>query len=201
MKLKRSNYPLNTNNKNNMNINTNKWLNRLPSHPNGLNPYEGWLKNYNRTKIFKPRMDITEETDHYIIHADLPGLTKDNVRMELTDNGILTISGERKWNYQTSFPSENQNQNQNQNQTNNNNNLMSSPSIPEENKLNDKYSRNAYYKRIERSFGQFKRSFTLPDDIDSSNIEAKMENGVLIIKLPKNLNNSSKKDVKLITVQ
>ncbi|ORY30286.1 HSP20-like chaperone, partial [Neocallimastix californiae] len=100
----------------------------------------------NRTKIFKPRMDITEETDHYIIHADLPGLTKDNVRMELTDNGILTIS---------------------------------------ENKLNDKYSRNAYYKRIERSFGQFKRSFTLPDDIDSSNIEAKMENGVLIIKLPK----------------
>ena len=37
----------------------------------------------------------------------------------------------------------------------------------------------------ERSFGRFQRSFRVPDTIDQDAIEAKMENGVLHITLPK----------------
>jgi len=38
----------------------------------------------------------------------------------------------------------------------------------------------------ERVYGRFSRAFSLPDDIDASKIEAKMNNGVLELMLPKN---------------
>lgn len=42
-----------------------------------------------------PAMDLTEVDDHYVLRADLPGLSEEEVKIELEDN-ILTISGERK---------------------------------------------------------------------------------------------------------
>lgn len=39
--------------------------------------------------------------------------------------------------------------------------------------------------RAERSFGQFVRSFELPDTVDPQKVEAKLENGVLTVTLPK----------------
>ncbi|WP_245479662.1 Hsp20/alpha crystallin family protein [Hansschlegelia zhihuaiae] len=37
----------------------------------------------------------------------------------------------------------------------------------------------------ERTYGSFRRSFQLPDDVDASQIEANHRNGVLTIRLPK----------------
>ena len=37
----------------------------------------------------------------------------------------------------------------------------------------------------ERGFGAFKRSFTLPDDVDQDHVQARLKNGVLAIFLPK----------------
>ena len=37
----------------------------------------------------------------------------------------------------------------------------------------------------ERGFGTFKRSFSLPDDVDQDHIQARLKNGVLEIRLPK----------------
>ncbi len=37
----------------------------------------------------------------------------------------------------------------------------------------------------ERGFGTFKRSFSLPDDVDQDQIQARLKNGVLEIHLPK----------------
>lgn len=39
--------------------------------------------------------------------------------------------------------------------------------------------------RVESFYGKFERSFTLPEDVDSDKIEAKDENGVLLITIPK----------------
>ena len=39
--------------------------------------------------------------------------------------------------------------------------------------------------RVERNKFSFSRSFTLPDEIDSSKVEANLENGVLTLVLPK----------------
>jgi HSP20 family protein len=42
-----------------------------------------------------PALDIKEAKDQYIIKADLPGLTKEDIKVTL-ENGILRIEGERK---------------------------------------------------------------------------------------------------------
>lgn len=41
------------------------------------------------------------------------------------------------------------------------------------------------YHRIERSYGAFSRSFTLPSNVAADQVEAKFEDGVLKIELPK----------------
>ncbi len=41
------------------------------------------------------------------------------------------------------------------------------------------------YRRIESSYGSFYRSFPLPDSIDQDKIEARFDNGVLNVLLPK----------------
>ena len=82
------------------------------NHPlitfNSLYPYPHFSSNPIQSlenkvsKVFKsvdfnPKINLSEDEKHYYIHADLPGLTKDQVKMELSDDDrILTISGERE---------------------------------------------------------------------------------------------------------
>ena len=40
------------------------------------------------------------------------------------------------------------------------------------------------FRRIERSYGSFSRSFTLPNTVDASKVSAEYRNGVLTVKLP-----------------
>jgi HSP20 family protein len=40
--------------------------------------------------------------------------------------------------------------------------------------------------RLERSYGRFERSFTLPDDADGTKVSAEFKEGVLKVHLPKN---------------
>jgi HSP20 family protein len=42
-----------------------------------------------------PAMDLVETDEHFVLRADLPGLSQEDVEIELEDN-VLTISGERK---------------------------------------------------------------------------------------------------------
>lgn len=49
------------------------------------------------------------------------------------------------------------------------------------------------YRRMERSYGSFMRSFTLPQGTDTSRIEANSENGVLTLTIPKVVEAEAKK--------
>ena len=40
------------------------------------------------------------------------------------------------------------------------------------------------FRRIERSYGSFSRSFTLPNTVDAAKVSAEYKNGVLTVKLP-----------------
>ena len=42
-----------------------------------------------------PAIDLVETADEFVLRADLPGLTEQDVNIELEDN-VLTVSGERK---------------------------------------------------------------------------------------------------------
>jgi HSP20 family protein len=52
------------------------------------------------------------------------------------------------------------------------------------------------YLRVERTYGSFSRSFSLPSTINSESIKAEYKNGVLTIELPKRAE-SKPKQVKI----
>jgi HSP20 family protein len=45
---------------------------------------------------FTPAVDIAEKDKEYLVKVQLPGVKKDDVKVELL-NGILTLTGERKY--------------------------------------------------------------------------------------------------------
>jgi HSP20 family protein len=50
----------------------------------------------------------------------------------------------------------------------------------------EKEEKNKKFHRIERSYGTFERSFTLPDDANGAKVAAEFKDGVLRVHLPKN---------------
>ncbi len=53
------------------------------------------------------------------------------------------------------------------------------------NRKSEHEDRKEGYHRIERAFGRFSRSLTLPEGIDAESIEASFKNGVLEVRVPK----------------
>ncbi len=49
--------------------------------------------------------------------------------------------------------------------------------------------------RCERSYGMASRSFTLADEVEQSKVQAKYDNGVLELTLPKKAGSSSRKEI------
>jgi HSP20 family protein len=47
------------------------------------------------TRRWIPAMDLVETREHFVLKADLPGMTEDDISVEV-ENNVLTISGERK---------------------------------------------------------------------------------------------------------
>jgi len=45
---------------------------------------------------FLPHIDVKERDDDILIHAELPGVDKENVKIQLNEDGNLEISGEKK---------------------------------------------------------------------------------------------------------
>jgi HSP20 family protein len=66
-------------------------------------------------------------------------------------------------------------------------------------KKNEGNDENIKHVRREYQFSSFKRSFTIAKEINDSDIEAKYENGVLTLNLPKKV--ESKESIKNISIQ
>jgi HSP20 family protein len=47
-----------------------------------------------------PAMDLVESEEHFVLRADLPGLSEEDVKLEVSD-GVLTVSGERTAEHET----------------------------------------------------------------------------------------------------
>ena len=92
-----------------------------------------------------PAMDLAETEDAFVLRADLPGVSQEDVQIELEDT-VLTVSGERKVDHET---------------------------------------KGEGFYRVERSFGQFSRSLTLPKGVDAEAIAASFTDGVLEVRIPK----------------
>jgi HSP20 family protein len=95
--------------------------------------------------VWSPSTDLVETDDDFRLHLDVPGMTKDDITINL-QNRTLTVSGERG---------------------------------------SDRTDEREEFVRVERAFGTFHRTFTLPDTVDADHIEATYDNGVLTINVPK----------------
>ena len=61
-----------------------------------------------------------------------------------------------------------------------------------------KVDENVKYNRKGSFYGKFKKSFTLPEDVEANNIDASFQDGILSIKLPKRSEKKvSKKSIKI----
>ena len=47
-------------------------------------------------RSWSPAVDLRETDDAYIVHADIPGLKKDDITIEIVED-VVTIKGERKY--------------------------------------------------------------------------------------------------------
>ncbi|QOJ29144.1 MAG: Hsp20/alpha crystallin family protein [Ignavibacteriales bacterium] len=70
--------------------------------------------------------------------------------------------------------------------------------ISGEKKFEDEKKEKNYY-RVERRYGSFRRSFSLPVEVNDSKVEAKFENGVLKVSLEKVV--EQQPEEKVITIQ
>lgn len=120
---------------------------------NPFNDIDAWFNSYNRSlanrnkdanpQEWAPSVDIVENENSFVIHAELAGVPKDAIKVNV-DNKMLTLSGERK------------------------------------SEVKDEK-----HHRVERFYGSFSRSFSLPENVDDENIKAESKDGVLTLTLPK----------------
>jgi len=90
-----------------------------------------------------PPVDIEEQDDAYVIEAELPGVAKDDVNIELISNELM-ITGEIK-----------------------------------------EREREGILRKRTRRIGRFEYRVRLPEQVDPDNVEAKLTNGVLSVRVPK----------------
>ena len=55
----------------------------------------GSLAKATQAGAWSPAVDIVESTDAYTLTADLPGLSRDDIKLTV-EEGVLTLTGERK---------------------------------------------------------------------------------------------------------
>lgn len=102
-----------------------------------------------KTNEWSPAYELEEFEDHYNLHFDLPGFTKEKIDLEVKE-GVLTVSGERK-----------------------------------------KETKSKGYS--ERFYGTFTRSFSLPENVSTDELNASFENGVLSVDIPRTVKPGPKK--------
>lgn len=105
---------------------------------------------------FRPITDIMEDTNKIYFHIELPGVKKEDVKLAISPDEVLTITGKKSRNIAEGV------------------NLCC---------------------RQERFFGEFKRAFKLPDNLDTEKVSAKFDAGVLLITIERKVEVKPKENI------
>jgi len=103
-----------------------------------------WEEALQKEAWVTPVVDIFETDDDYFLVVDMPGVSRENIKLKL-ENGNLVIMG----------------------------------------RINYEKVINKNYIMQERNIGNFYREFKISDSIYHDKIEARYENGQLLVRLPK----------------
>lgn len=102
----------------------------------------------------KPAMDVMEEEENIIVKTDLPGVNREDIKIDLTED-TLTI--------QAQFEEE----------------------VEEEGEEEGEEGGVVKFHRKERRYGSASRTMVLPAKVKMDEVNAKFDNGVLTITMPK----------------
>ena len=132
------------------------------------NNYSNWLNDWFDNCFFNteevpqvhnttaPAINVKETCDEYIMEVAVPGLKKEWVRINVTNEGLLHMAIENKMEHKE-----------------------------EERECGCRRDRHERYLRHEFSYGNYEQSYTLPDDVERDNISASVADGILTIVIPK----------------
>jgi HSP20 family protein len=118
-----------------------------PWFENFLRPIDDWFDDFTShpldlgSTFLRPEMNIEENEKNYLISLDIPGVSKNDITIDSSDNH-LTLSAVRNWNRQDD-------------------------------------------QRHETGQQTYRRTLTLPAEVEADQIEARYEDGVLMITVPK----------------
>ena len=150
--------------------------------------------------LISPKFDLKETEGAYELHGELPGIEKDRVSIEFSDDQTLVVRGSIERSYTSS----------------DNSNKAEGGDVPvgdaqakphkvtvEDEQPGDKTEggdkaveksaaqgapapapRHKYWVS-ERSFGEFSRSFGFPGRVDTEGVSASLNNGILTVVVPK----------------
>lgn len=119
-----------------------------------------------------PAINVIEKQNEYDVELAAPGMTKDDFKVTLDENENLVIDLEKKV------------------ETGN-----------DEKETGNDEKETGHYLRREFSYTKFHQTLLLPDDVDREKITATVENGVLMVALPKFQPEELKKATKEITIR
>lgn len=108
-----------------------------------------------------PKVNVVDNETNLVIEAEIPGLTKEQVNLEV-QNDVLIIRGEKR-------------------------------------DKEDVTKKSYVYRELKHS--SFQRSFQLNDNLDAEKIDAKFENGILEVTIPKKVPESKVSKVKTINIK
>ena len=118
--------------------------------PNPWRDLRGWQERLERLTghhgdAWAPPIDVYETADRYVIAAEVPGLTREEIELAMEDSR-LTIRGRRN----------------------------EAPPTGD-----------VHYHQVERGHGAFARTFNFSERIDTEQVTADLNDGVLTVSLPK----------------
>ena len=99
-----------------------------------------------RVLDWTPRFDIRETEGALLVDAELPGMSKEDIKVHVDGNNKLTVEGETR---------------------------------------REEREDKEHWHYMERRFGRFHRSMILPENCDADGIQARHENGILHLEIPK----------------
>ena len=151
-----------------------KRFNRMPSMLGDLF-MEQWPELYTKRNS-SPQINVIETDKKFKIEIAAPGMTKDDMRVELNNDNQLVVCLEKEVEKDAN----------------------GKECCGDEDCAKDEKH---HYLRREFCYTSFRQIFNLPESVDKDKITAKMSHGVLKIKLPKREGGEKQPEMKMIAIE
>ncbi|OBZ89100.1 heat shock protein [Choanephora cucurbitarum] len=141
----------------------------------------------------QPATDMIEQPDFYELHAEVPGYDKKDIKIEVSDDHTLILSGSVSKEHHEG-PRIEEVQKEQESDTNQAESSNAEQQVVHKGNQDNqvtKYSSPKWWVN-ERVTGSFTRTFNFPQSIDADQIKASYQHGVLKIVVPKVSKNQSR---------